>query len=378
MSLSIKKIFTQKIYARAFLLVLLTAQTVLMPQAVFAENIIKVIQIESGSKAVNRALVSGLRLGLEYALEGTWQIEGHTLVIETWAPQATTNEELAVELASLGSNLFVASASSGFTNSLIPLIEQQNKTLITHAAPNDLSASKGNTNHVFRVWPGIKDQIASTLSHGKNISEQVTVWVSKNDFYSGVVNEVKSEMNIEADVIEIIYSETLPGITRSESNEVSLVVVPTALLESAEIPPKTKVLSYAKDLNAFAYFSSLDGLLTSIYHYRFDQIYSDAGQWLLETKLQRHQEVPDSLVAMGFTSGLAIKAGLQKWILDGKEYSLNKAFKGLEIESLTGLSYKIGESFRFYAGEIKASDKFSGNLPWGQITSSKQINSHND
>src|SRR5665647_827683 len=136
--------------------------------------------------------IEGLKLGLQYATNGTNKVAGHpiSLTIQDDATTPATGVSAAKDLIGQGYKILMGSASSGVALQIAPLADQNHVLFISGPAAND--GITGVNHYTFRSGRQSYQDVLAANSFLSGVGRKIVVFAQDSAFGQGNVAAVKA------------------------------------------------------------------------------------------------------------------------------------------------------------------------------------------
>ncbi|WP_404431988.1 substrate-binding domain-containing protein [Sutcliffiella horikoshii] len=292
--------------------------------------------------------VQGFELGLEYATEGTMEVNGHK--IEFVVEDTETKPEVAIQKATKlleedEVDFLVGSSSSGDTLAVLPLAEEYEKVMVVEPAVADSITGADWNKYIFRTARNSsQDAVAGAAAIAGDGVKIATLAPDYSFGHDGVAAFKEAALELGAEIVLEEYAD--PAATDFTSNIQKILdadpdylfVVwagansPWNQISDMKVQDRgIKISTGAPDIAALHTMEQLIGMegFSVYYHTLPDNPIND---WLVETHKEKFNgEVPDLFTPGGMTAAIAIVEALKK--TEGNTDS------DLIIETMEGMSF---------------------------------------
>ncbi|WP_342433952.1 substrate-binding domain-containing protein [Neobacillus sp. FSL H8-0543] len=323
-----------------------------------AENLepIKIGVLASTTGALEsygKQTLRGFELGLEYATEGTMEVEGRK--IEFFVEDTETKPEVAVQKATKlleedKVDFLVGSSSSADTLAVLPLAEEYQKIMIVEPAVADSITGSEFNKYIFRsARNSSQDAVAGAAAIAKKGVKIATLAPDYSFGRDGVAAFAEAAKALGAEIVLEEYAD--PAATDFTSNIQKIIEAKPDYLfvvwAGANSPWKQisdmkvqdngiKISTGAPDIAALATMEPLVGMegFTVYYH---DLPKNEINDWLVaEHKKRFNGEVPDLFTPGGMSAAISIVEALKKTKGDAEGDKLIEAMEGMSFETPKG------------------------------------------
>lgn len=326
----------------------------------FAAGTIKVglVTSLSGALAVyGKQTVTGFRMGLEYATNGTMEVNGKKLIVlerDTQTKPAIGKQVLTSLYQDEEADLVVGPVSSGVATAMLPIAEKFKKVLIVEPAVSSSITGKDWNRYIFRtsrnsdhdavsnaiarVKPGTYAMIlAQNYAYGKSASEAYErgvkqaggIWLGEellpmktNDFSAPYQRIVRKFKKLKGDkVVFVVWAgagDPLGKIIRKKPKK----------REGIEFYTGGNIMAALK---SYKRFEGMEG--ATYYYYNIPK--NEMNDWLVKTHKKRYDSPPDFFTAGGMAAAGAVVTALKKAGSTDTE-KLIKAMEGMWFDTPKG------------------------------------------
>lgn len=297
--------------------------------------------------------VQGFELGLEYATEGTMEVNGHK--IEFVVEDTETKPEVAIQKATKlleedEVDFLVGSSSSGDTLAVLPLAEEYEKVMIVEPAVADSITGADWNKYIFRTARNSsQDAVAGAAAIAGKGVKIATLAPDYSFGHDGVAAFKEAAVALGADIVLEEYAD--PAATDFTSNIQKILdakpdylfVVwagansPWNQISDMKVQDRgIKISTGAPDIAALSTMEQLIGMegFSVYYHTLPDNPIND---WLVEKHKEKFNgEVPDLFTPGGMSAAIAIVEALKK--TEGKTDTdqLIETMKGMSFDTPKG------------------------------------------
>ncbi|MCX4174530.1 MULTISPECIES: substrate-binding domain-containing protein [Paraburkholderia] len=364
--------------------------------AIGQEKPIKIALIASKTgplESYARDTERGLRLGFEYATQGTMTVLGRKIEIivkdDQMKPELSKSlltEAYADDKADIG----VGTSWSGGGLSMAPVAAEYKKILILEPSIADSLTGKDWNRYLFRASRNsTQDALASAagLKKGDNIA-----FLATDDVYGhDGVNAFKAALAASKSRAKIVQDEFVPLSTSDFTAPMQRIFDAMKPLNGRKYivviwrsPNPIRKLS---DLNPGRYGieflsiggANLDNLQTwrglqvsggIFYYYAFPK--NAMNDWLVATHTKRYGMPPDMMAAGGFMTASAIVTGLKKAMSADSE-KLIPAMEGMEFDSPKGKATFRRQDHQAMQSEYQFRTKEASTGKWDLLELTREI-----
>ncbi|UWQ21948.1 substrate-binding domain-containing protein [Jannaschia sp. W003] len=298
----------------------------------------------------------GLMLGLEYATDGTMEIDGEPIVViqkDTQAKPEVGRAMLAEAFGDDDAHIAVGPVSSGVALAMLPVAEEYERILVVEPAVADSITGENFNRYIFRTGRNSsQDAIANAVALG---GADVKVATLAQDYAFGRDGVAAFREALGATGAEIVHEEYVPTDTTDFTaaaerifnamdgveGEKKLFIIwagggnPMGKINAmdparrgVEIATGGNILAA---LTAYRELPSMEGA-TYYYHEIPDNAVND---WLVEEHQARFDGPPDFFTAGGMAAGLAVVEAIRRAGSTDTE-ALIETMEGMEWETPKG------------------------------------------
>lgn len=335
----------------------------ILAQRALAQKPVRIALIEDKTgplEAYARQLITGFRLGIEYATHGSNVVAGRRFEIiekdSQFKPEVGRNL-LAEAYGDDGVDLAVGGTSSGVALAMLPIALEHKKVLIVDGAVADSITGDRWNRYVFRVdRNSSQDAISNALSIGR---PGVVIATLAQDYAFGRDGVAAFRAALAKTGARLVHEEYAPPTNTDftapaqrifdalakETGEKMLFVLwagadPMAKLGALD--PQRLGIRLATGgnilpvLKSYKAVPSLEGMEGATYYY-FDIPRNPANDWLVAEHRKRfNNDPPDFFTANGMATGMALVAALEKTKGNTDAEVLIPAMEGMEFDSPKG------------------------------------------
>lgn len=309
--------------------------------------------LSGGLESYGKQSTQGFELGLEYATDGTMEVNGHPIkfVVE----DTETKPEVAIQKATKlieedEVDFLVGSSSSADTLAVLPLAEEYEKIMIVEPAVADSITGADWNKYIFRTARNSsQDAVAGAAAIAKEGVKIATLAPDYAFGRDGVAAFKEAAENLGAEIIHEEYAD--PAATDFTSNIQKIIEAKPDYLfvvwaganspwnQIADMKVQEngiKISTGAPDIPALATMNALVGMegFTVYYH---DLPKNDINDWLVEKHKEKFNgEVPDLFTPGGMTAALAIVEAIKKTDGNTDAETLISAMEGMSFETPKG------------------------------------------
>jgi branched-chain amino acid transport system substrate-binding protein len=299
----------------------------------------------------------GLMMGIEYATEGTFEIDGQPIRVIEKDSQLRPDLGRALLAEAFGdddAHIAVGPTSSGVALAMLPVAEEFERILIVEPAVADSITGSEWNRFIFRTGRNSsQDAISNAVALGQ---EGVVIATLAQDYAFGRDGIAAFREALEDTPAELVHEEYVPTDTTDFTaaaerifnaldgyeGEKRLFVIwagggnPMGRIQAMN--PERRGVSLATGGNilpamaAYKDFPEMEG--ATYYYYEIPQ--NPVNDWLVEQHFDRYGTPPDFFTAGGMAAGLAVVEAIRR--AGGAEDSeaLIEAMRGMEWETPKG------------------------------------------
>jgi len=275
----------------------------------------------------------GLMLGLEYATDGTFKVNGKKLVVIEKDTQLKPDLGRSLLEEAYGDDevdIAVGPVSSGVALAMLPVAEEYEKVLLVEPAVADSITGKSGNRYIFRTGRNSsQDAIANAKAIGK---PGVVIATLAQDYAFGRdgINAFKNAL--AGSGAKIVHEEYAPTDTKD------FTAVGQRLFDALKDEKGEKIIFFywagsgnpmgkikgmsperydirfatgGNILPAMVGYKPFIGMEGATYYY-YENPKNDINKWLVKTHFDRFGTPPDMFTAGGMSSGIAIVEALKR------------------------------------------------------------------
>ncbi len=308
------------------------ATSVAITGAASAQETIKIALVHglSGSsfEAFSKQAQTGFELGLEYATEGTNEIDGRPIEVIIKDTQFKPDVARAVLAEAYGDDevlLAVGATSSGVTKAMLPIAEEYEKILIVEPAVADSLTGPDSNRYVFKTSRNSSmDMQAQALALKPD--ENLFVATLAEDYAFGRDGITAFKAALEGSGATVVAEEYTPqgnadftaatermfnALKDKEGRKVILVYI----AGGGDAPGKIQALDpdrYGIEISMGGHilpvlptYKRFPGLEGAVYYY-YEAYDNPVNNWLVDEHQKRFNSPPDFFTAGGMAAALAV------------------------------------------------------------------------
>lgn len=316
-----------------------------------------VIDLTGAFEEAARQSEIGVRLGLEYATNGSMQVSGHPIIIsvqDSALKPDLARSRLAEAFGDNDADIAVGGTGSSQAIAMAPIAKQYGKVFFVAGGVADEITGSAWNRYVFRVS---RSAGQDAVANARAIAQKGTsVGTLAFDYSAGrsTINALRGELNnIGAKLIDEQYAAadsidfTAPGLklfqalSKVAGDRVIWVnwygpVNPVPQLKRMSAGyPGIRLATYG---NTFSYMKAFKGMpdMEGATDYYYELPKNPVNDWLVKEHRARYGGPPDLFLASAFSTGIAIVEGLKKTGGDASASRLIPALEGLSFQTPKG------------------------------------------
>lgn len=328
--------------------------------------------------------VQGFELGLEYATEGTMEVNGHK--IEFVVEDTETKPEVAIQKATKlleddKVDFLVGSSSSGDTLAVLPLAEEYEKVMLVEPAVADSITGADWNKYIFRTARNSsQDAVAGAAAIAGEGVKIATLAPDYSFGHDGVAAFKEAALDLGAEIVLEEYAD--PAATDFTSNIQKILdakpdylfVVwagansPWNQISDMKVQERgIKISTGAPDIAALYTMEQLIGMEGfSVYYHTLPD--NPVNDWLVEKHKEKFNgEVPDLFTPGGMSAAIAIVEALKKTEGDTDADLIIDTMEGMSFDTPKGQMTFRAEDHQalqtLYAVRLEKVDGFDYPVP---------------
>ncbi|CAN0656342.1 substrate-binding domain-containing protein [Nitratireductor aquimarinus] len=299
----------------------------------------------------------GLMLGLEYATDGTMEIDGEPIVVIEKDTQLKPDIGKALLAEAYGdddAHIAVGPVSSGVALAMLPVAQEYERLLIVEPAVADSITGENWNRYIFRTGRNSsQDAISNAVALG---GEGVTVATLAQDYAFGRDGVAAFKEALEATGATVAHEEYVPTDTTDFTAAAERIFQAMGDIEGEKklfiiwagggnpmgkinaMDPSRFGIEIATGGNILAALTAhkeLPGMEGATYYY-YEIPQNPVNEWLVKTHFERHGTPPDFFTAGGMSAGMAIVEAIRKAGGAEDTEALITAMEGMEWETPKG------------------------------------------
>ncbi|GAB1377841.1 substrate-binding domain-containing protein [Pararhodobacter aggregans] len=299
----------------------------------------------------------GLMMGLEYATEGTMQVEGNDLVVTEYDSQLRPDlgrALLAQAFGDDGADIAVGPTSSGVALAMLPVAEEYERILLVEPAVADSITGADWNRYIFRTGRNSsQDAISNAIALGQ---EGVVIATLAQDYAFGRDGVAAFRDALEGTPAQLVHEEYAPTDTtdftaaaerifnalQEHEGDRRLFVIwaggnnPMSRIQAMD-PGRfgIQMATGGNILPAMVSFRDFPGMEGATYYY-YEIPQNPVNQWFVEQHMERYGTPPDFFTAGGMAAGIAIVEALRASGGSTDAEDLITAMEGMHFETPKG------------------------------------------
>lgn len=299
---------------------------------------------------------NGLMLGLEYATDGTMEINGDKIVVIEKDTQIKPDIGKAVLAEAYGDDevdIAVGPVSSGVALAMLPVAQEYEKILIVEPAVADSITGENWNRYIFRTGRNSsQDAISNAVALG---GEGVTIATLAQDYAFGRDGVAAFREALESSGAQIAHEEYVPTDTTDFTAAAERIFNAMEGIEgkkklfiiwagggnpmgkiNAMDPSRfgIEIATGGNILAALKAYKELPGMEGATYYY-YEIPKNPVNDWLVKEHMDRFGSPPDFFTAGGMAAGIAVVEAIKKAGSTDTE-ALITAMEGMEWETPKG------------------------------------------
>jgi branched-chain amino acid transport system substrate-binding protein len=338
-------------------------------------------------EAYAKQLITGFKMGIEYATKGTNTVAGRK--IELIEKDSQTKPDvgrnlLAEAYGDDNVDLAIGGTSSAVALAMLPVAQDNKKVFIVDGAVADSITGEKWNRYIFRVdRNSSQDAISNALSVGK---PGVVIATLAQDYAFGRDGVAAFRAALAPTGAKLVHEEYAPLQTTDftapmqrvfdalakETGEKYLFTIwagadPTAKL--AAMDPGRQGIHLATGgnilpgLKVWNTIPALNGMQGATYYY-YEIPKNPINDWLVTEHKKRFNEPPDFFTCNGMVTGLALVAALEKTGGKTDAETLIKAMEGMQFDSPKGAVQFRAEDHQLLQSMFGFKLKVDPSQPW--------------
>lgn len=327
----------------------------------------------------------GLMMGLEYATEGTMEVNGEKIVViekDTQLKPAVGRAMLEEAYGDDEVTLAVGGVSSAVALAMLPVARDYEKVFIVEPAVADSITGADWNRFIFRTGRNSsQDAISNAVALA---GEDVHIATLAQDYAFGRDGVAAFKSALEGTGTEIVHEEYVPSDTTDftaasqrlfnaledvEGRKIIFVIWagggnPIGALNALE-PDRLdiEIATGGNILAAMGAYKEMPGMEGATYYY-YEIPDNEINDWLVEEHMERYGSPPDFFTAGGMAAGLAVVKALEtSESLETED--LIATLEGMEWETPKGLMRFRPEDHQALQSMYHFKIRVEEDVPWG-------------
>ncbi len=330
----------------------------------------------------------GLMMGIEYATEGTMEIDGQPIRVIEKDSQLRPDLGRALLAEAFGdddAHIAVGPTSSGVALAMLPVAEEFERLLIVEPAVADSITGSEWNRYIFRTGRNSsQDAISNAVALGR---ENVVIATLAQDYAFGRDGVAAFREALADTPAELVHEEYVPTDTTDftaaaerifnamagHEGEKRLFVIwaggnnPIGRIQ-AMAPSRhgIEIATGGNILPAMGAYRDLPGMEGATYYY-YEIPQNPVNDWLVEQHFERYGTPPDFFTAGGMAAGLAVVEAIRRAGGAEDTEALIEAMAGMEWETPKGTMRFRAEDHQalqeMYHFRIRVEDDVAWGIP---------------
>lgn len=304
--------------------------------------------LESYGKMTQR----GFDLGLEYATDGTMEVNGRKIEVIYKDTETTPKvaRQRALDLLDGDKvDFLVGSSSSGDTLAVLPLAEEYKKIMVVEPAVADSITGSEFNKYIFRTARNSsQDAVAGAAAIAGEGVKIATLAPDYSFGRDGVAAFKEAAENLGAEIVDEEYADptatdftaNIQKIIQSEPDYLFVIWAgantPWNQISDMKLQDKgIKISTGAPNIAALSTMKPLVGMEGFTVYY-YDLPDNKVNDWLVEKHKEKYGEVPDLFTPGGMSAAISIVEALKKTNGDTNSDQLISSMEGMSFETPKG------------------------------------------
>jgi branched-chain amino acid transport system substrate-binding protein len=328
---------------------------------------------------------AGLMMGLEYATNGTMQVNGNKLVVmekDTQGKPDVGKSQLASAYADDKADIAVGPTGSGVALAMLPVAEEYKKILLVEPAVADAITGEKWNRYIFRTGRNSsQDAISNAVAldkPGVTIATLAQDYAFGRDGVKAFKDALKNAKLVHEEYLPTNTTDFTAGAQRlfdalkdKPGRKIIFIIWAGAgnPFKIADLDPKRYGIEIATGGNilpAMTAFKNFPGMEGAAYYY-FGIPKNPANNWLVTEHYKRYKSPPDFFTAGGMSAGIALVEALKKTNGDTNTEKLISTMEGMSFETPKGKMVFRKEDHQalqaMYHFKIKVDPAFAWGVP---------------
>lgn len=329
---------------------------------------------------------TGLMMGLEYATDGTMEIDGRKIEViekDTQLKPDVGKSALAEAYGDDEVDIAVGPVSSGVALAMLPVAEEYEKILLVEPAVADSITGENFNRYIFRTARNSsQDAIANAVALG---GEGVKIATLAQDYAFGRDGVAAFKDALAGTGAELVFEEYVPTDTqdftapaqrifdalKDQDGRKFLFVIwaggnnPIGKIKAMD-PERfgIEIATGGNILAAMKAYKELPGMEGATYYY-YEIPKNPVNDWLVKEHEARYGEPPDFFTAGGMAAGIAIVEAIKKAGGSTDTEDLISAMEGMEFETPKGKMVFRPEDHQALQSMYHFKIDVKDDVPWG-------------
>jgi branched-chain amino acid transport system substrate-binding protein len=269
--------------------------------------------------------IEGLKLGIQYATNGTNAVSGHpiALTMQDDATTPATGVSDAKDLIGQGYKIIMGSESSGVALQIAPLADQNHVLFISGPAAND--GITGINRYTFRSGRQSYQDVLAANSFLSGVGRKIVVFAQDIAFGQGNVAAVKAVLGGKGHTVTSILvpataNDFTPFAQQAAQAKPDLLFVAWAgtttgamwqALQQQGVFSATTVTTGLAERATWQSYGPASSSIKFLSHYVWDAPKNKVNDWLI-AQMKKRSQLPDLFTPDGFNAGLMLVHALSK------------------------------------------------------------------
>jgi branched-chain amino acid transport system substrate-binding protein len=328
---------------------------------------------------------AGLLMGLDYATNGTMQVNGNKLVLiekDTQGKPDVAKSLLAAAYSDDKAAIAIGPTSSGVALAMLPVAEEYKKILLVEPAVADAITGDKWNRYIFRTGRNSsQDAISNAVAMDKagvNIAMLAQDYAFGRDGVKAFREALKHAKIVHEEYLPPTTTDFTAGIQhlvdalKDKPGRKVIEVVwaggtpPFNALAALELNKRygIEVSTGGNILPAMASYKQFPGMEGATYYY-FAIPKNPANNWLVTEHYKRYKSPPDFFTAGGMAAGIAVVEALKKTGGDTNTEKLIAAMEGMSFDTPKGKMTFRKEDHQAMQSMYHFKIKVDPAFPWG-------------
>ncbi|MGZ4352362.1 MAG: substrate-binding domain-containing protein [Gaiellaceae bacterium] len=290
--------------------------------------------------AYGAEFIEGVRLGLQYATNGTNKVNGKSinLTVVDDAGDPTKGVSAAKDLIGQGYKIIGGTGSSGVALQMAPLAAQNQVLYISGPAASD--AVTGANRHTFRSGRQTIQDVLDAASFLQGANKKIVVFAQDSVFGQGNVAAVQKYLGgkghqVSSVLVPLTATDFTPFAQQAKQANPDMMFVAWAgttagamwkALDQQGLFNSTKVVTGLAERATWPTFGAQATKIQFLSHYVYTAPHNKVNDWLVKQVRKRGKgQVPDLFTPDGFVWSQMLVHALQKG-----DYDVDKMISALE------------------------------------------------